>query len=674
LILCILDNPTPQRLIDINVISSNRHDVSIIWLDTKMDPKDLRTQQLLNQLNDKVELFNDIRDCMNVLYQRQETILLIVSGKCAAQCLRSIHSLISIDSIIIFCASPQKYPQLTNDTYSKILACITTETELIQYVHTWIDLKCQTHFYTWNNDADNPKQLTRQTALFLANHLLPNAIQLEAYSKLKQEMLKICYAYYAQRPSELNHIREFDLTYTPADAIMWYTRDSFVHKIVNRALRSFDSAKLRALAFYIRDLRAQLCEWRFTTSSKEPLIVYHGLVMTQCDINRIQSTPIGSLLSTNGFLSTSQKREIAEAFATKKQNTIGQPLRGVLLEINLNVDNSPIIFADVGHISDFPEEGEILFDIRTVLCLQNVEYDDESKLFTIKLTIATQNDYNLIEQLLKSVKYQLNEQFDEGGELILIGKLLNVHKQFDEQFKKHEEKWHKFSLFLSSFNSLWHLNQDKCKVFIEEHMPWIVNFLANLYRKLIFGIVIYLFIFSLDRSNKIDKCNSSKKYDLVQYNEISSARFEPVLFFFLNNELMEQEQKNLSTIFSLQYRRFITKHLTLSQIETNLNEFYLIYYISSEEPLCIKNNPRIKFYQLNLSDTINKIKSMERLISRLLHDLGIFYPEQAKNLTDQQQDKIMAKRLLVKGAKCYELLASETDKTIQRYTKIDEVT
>jgi hypothetical protein len=461
-----------------------------------MDPKDIRTQQLLNQLNDRVELFNDFRDCMNILYERQETILLIVSGKCATQCLRSIHLLTSIDSIIIFCASPGKYPHLTNDTYSKILACITTEAELIQHVHTWIDLKCQTHFYTWNNQIDNPKQLSRQTALFLANHLLPNAIQFAAYCKLKQEMLKLCYVYYAQRPSELNHIREFDLTYTPADAIMWYTRDSFVHKIVNRALRSFDNGKLRALAFYIRDLRQQLREWRCTTSSKETVLVYHGLVMTQSDIDRIQTTPIGSLLSTNGFLSTSRKREIAEAFATKKQNTVGQPLRHVLLEINLGVDNSPIVFADVGHISDFPEEGEILFDIGTVLCLQNVEYDDESKLFTIKLTIATQNDYDLIEQLLKSVKYQLNEQFDEGGEITLIGNLLNVNKQLDEQLKKNDESRHKFSLFRSAFNSLWYSNQDKYIFLLEEHAPWLAKFLTDfLHRKSNFEFSsIYLLI------------------------------------------------------------------------------------------------------------------------------------------------------------------------------------
>jgi hypothetical protein len=458
-----------------------------------MDPNDQRTQLLLNQLNDHVELFNDPRDCLNCLYECQETILLIVSGKCAAECLHSIHPLSSIDSIIIYCASPEKYRHLMNDTYTKILDCIASEVELIQCVHRWIDLKCQLHFYTWNNQEDNCKSLTRQTALFLANYLLPNCIEHQAYNIRKQEMVKICQAYYAQRPSEYDHIRDFELTYTSTDAINWYTRNTFVHKIVNRALRSFDNIKLRIIAFYIRDLRSQLCEWRFRTSSKEILTVYHGLVMTQCDVNRIRATPTGSLLSTNGFLSTSQKREIAIAFANKKQNIPGQPLCKVLLEINLGVDQSPIVFADISHVSAFPEEGEILFDMGTILCLQNVIYDEETRLYIIKLTIATQNDYDSIEKLLKIVKYKFNQQIDDDDEQTsLIGKLLNVNNPLDEQFKKPEDHYQKYSLLRSTFKSLWYSNHEKYKYkyILDEHIPWIIKVYQFFQRK--FTIIKFL--------------------------------------------------------------------------------------------------------------------------------------------------------------------------------------
>jgi len=180
-----------------------------------------------------------------------------------------------------------------------------------------------------------------------------------------------------------------------------------------------------------------------------------------------------------------------------------------------------------------------------------------------------------------------------------------------------------------------------------------------------------LFIFLLDGTNKIDKLNSLNKYDLIQYNESSLARFEPVLFFCLNNELIQHERDNLSSIFELQFRCFITKHLTQAQVEKNLDKFYLIFYISSELPSYMKDNPRIKFYEFKLNienqDPIQKIKAMEILTGQLLHDLGIFYSEQAKTLSKEREDRIIAKRLIAKGAKCYQSLASESEKTIQRY-------
>jgi hypothetical protein len=62
---------------------------------------------------------------------------------------------------------------------------------------------------------------------------------------------------------------------------------------------------------------------------------------------------------------------------------------------------------------------------------------------------------------------------------------------------------------------------------------------------------------------------------------------------------------------------------------------------------------------------------MERLISQLLHHLGMFYPEQAKSLSGEQEDRIIAKKLIAKGAKCYQSLANESEKTIQRYQAIN---
>ncbi|CAF1620540.1 unnamed protein product, partial [Adineta ricciae] len=102
-----------QRLMDLQSTPFNRHDVCVLWLDPKIDSTNERTQKFLNQLCDRVEIHNDIGRFLEIIRYRRETSLLIISGKFAAQYLDLIHSFSAIDAVIIFCASPEKYQDLT---------------------------------------------------------------------------------------------------------------------------------------------------------------------------------------------------------------------------------------------------------------------------------------------------------------------------------------------------------------------------------------------------------------------------------------------------------------------------------------------------------------------------------------------------------------------------------
>ncbi|CAF0914101.1 unnamed protein product [Adineta ricciae] len=651
-----------QRLMDLQSTPFNRHDVCVLWLDPKIDSTNERTQKFLNQLCDRVEIHNDIGRFLEIIRYRRETSLLIISGKFAAQYLDLIHSFSAIDAVIIFCASPEKYQDLTQGAYVKVLSCIATEPELIQSVHSWINLKCQTHLYIWDNQVtDTEYRLTQQRAIFLANYILMSTVYLDAYTNYKQNMLNVSRAYYGQRQCELEHILQFELTYTETDAIKWYTRDSFVHKLVNRTLRSFDQNNLHAIAFYIRDLIKQISQIHSTTDTKNFQPVYHGLAMTQNDINRIEVIPTGSLLSSNGFLSTSRSQDVAIAFASKKQNSVRQPLHRVLFEINLNVTKSPVVFADISHLSTFPEEGEVLFSTGAVFSLQNITQDEQTKMYTICLNIATQDEYNSIEKFVASAKEQLNERTNTFGQKSLIGKLLNFQTQPSSPLKTHGDASYKFSIFGSSFNHIWYGTYDKYNDILEPYIQKI----ASLAKKYIF-----------ENTDKVKKHTGKKAIKHSTSYEPSLARFEPVLYFSLPDELIQQEQENFSRIFSLQYRRFTNTCLTVAQASALLDEFYLIYYIASDLPEYIKDCPRVKFYKFDPSEdnqiSNQKVKLFERLISDMLHDLGMFYPKQIKTFPDDVQYQTIIRRLHMKTARCYQALADETEKIIQRYNREEE--
>jgi hypothetical protein len=85
------------------------------------------------------------------------------------------------------------------------------------------------------------------------------------------------------------------------------------------------------------------------------------LKLTQTEIETFQQS-IGSLISTNGYLSASQLHEVSYNFAKKPTNREG--VVRVILEYKINLnDNKTIVIADIAQYSAFPDEAEVLIDI-----------------------------------------------------------------------------------------------------------------------------------------------------------------------------------------------------------------------------------------------------------------------------------------------------------------------
>ncbi|CAF3371476.1 unnamed protein product [Rotaria socialis] len=649
-----------KRFTNLTTKMSHHHDANIFWLDTKLDPDDERTKLLLLQLNDHVELFNDIYLCLSRLYTYHEMTLFIVSGTCAVQCLQSIHSLSKIDSILIFCASPEKYAYLISDEYPKVLACVNTEEELVRRVHSWIDAKYQTDCYIWRNDDKSGKQLSRLTALFLANYILTKYVEFELCDESKQEMLELCRTHYSRNQLELKNIKEFELTYTASDAIGWYTRDSFVHKMVNRALRSFDEIKLRCMTFLIRDIRQQLKYCYQNLQPTSNLTVYRGMSMSMKDIQRMRDTPLGSLILMNGFLSTTRTLNIALAYASKNCDLVNDSRGHVLFEINIDVVNSPAIYADVSSISTFQHEDEILFDMGTLFQIESIDHDEDSKLWKVQLITAAREACKSVETLLSSIWEGFEKQIDGCVAIATIRRLLS-YDQPQEPLKKQYETGSVFSwLRFSSYSTL--LQQDgRRKNYIKDYTTRILKHITSRVQ----NNRTSAHHRQLTGTNGLNPCNTSP-----DETDICNS-LEPILFFHLETGLMRNYRNALSTKFSLHHRRFITNDITTDEVETILDEFHSLFYIGSEFLSCVKDNSRIHLYSIDVSpkaqDNVDSMeKSIEKLTRRLRHDLAIFYRKEAERFLNEQDDRNTAKKLFAKSTKCYELIANETQEKLKQ--------
>ena len=131
---------------------------------------------------------------------------------------------------------------------------------------------------------------------------------MESVESDKQELISLFKKTY-QDDEDKNVIDEFENDYSSDNALWWYTRDSFLYKMLNKALRIQDIGTLFLFRFFIRDIYEQLKE----NQCSLPVRVYRGQILSIDEVNNLQKS-IDDFISINSFFSTSTDRDKALSF------------------------------------------------------------------------------------------------------------------------------------------------------------------------------------------------------------------------------------------------------------------------------------------------------------------------------------------------------------------------
>ncbi|CAF1388674.1 unnamed protein product, partial [Didymodactylos carnosus] len=188
----------------------------------------------------------------------------------------------------------------------------------------------------------------------------------------------------------LKKINNFQQLYRSEQAGRWWTHDSFLFRLLNKAFRTEDIATIYPFLNIVRNL----------------IDNQHGLI------------------SMNGFLSVTNDRTVADMFASIDQNRLGY--EAVLFELKLDVDGKPSSrkpFADITNISQYPEEKEILFSMGIVWCIDSVT-QQENNSYLIKLSLTNEEDLRsteLIKYLKKNMSKEMCTLLTFGNFLFDIG-------------------------------------------------------------------------------------------------------------------------------------------------------------------------------------------------------------------------------------------------------------
>jgi hypothetical protein len=91
----------------------------------------------------------------------------------------------------------------------------------------------------------------------------------------KRKLVEFCKQEYVGNLNALQVIDEFLREYTKQTAIQWYTRDTFLYRMLNKCLHIHDIEAINKFGFFIKDLYVQLQEFDHHKSPEKRLL-YRG--------------------------------------------------------------------------------------------------------------------------------------------------------------------------------------------------------------------------------------------------------------------------------------------------------------------------------------------------------------------------------------------------------------
>ncbi|CAF3409798.1 unnamed protein product, partial [Rotaria sp. Silwood2] len=230
---------------------------------------------------------------------------------------------------------------------------------------------------------------------------------------------------YFNNQVEQQKIDDFERNYSSDNAIKWYTRDCFVYRLVNKALRTENIDNIFLYRFFIADLHRQLERLYLShkaNNNSSIVTCYRGQLMPINEFERIKSS-INQYISINTFFSTSTSSSVAVNFFINggQQCDVVCVLFEILVDINLQTKP----FAPIREWSVNLDENEILFTMGTIFKIESC--DELDGFWHVQLTLSTEPDQAL-NTLLKH--YEIN--IGETSSLLIFGELLHKINELDK--------------------------------------------------------------------------------------------------------------------------------------------------------------------------------------------------------------------------------------------------
>ncbi|CAF0897152.1 unnamed protein product [Adineta steineri] len=407
----------------------------LVWVDVSIDQANKDCQntmaQLKNVVND-VNLCTEPNQCIQILNQvDSERAFVITSGSLGQHLVSEIHDMPQLDAIYILCGNISRHQEWTQ-RWTKIKGVHTNIQEICHGLQSAVkqcDQDSISVSFLTVNEMASCENLNQLEPTFMYIEMFKEILLDIKYNrKTRRDLAACCREVFSGNPTELQLIDEFQHDYRPQQAIWWYTRECFTHKLLNQALGILDVYIIINMGFFVRDVHQQiqrLYEQQVSSYGGKSFVVYRGQGFMKLDFEKLQKAK-GGIMSFNDFLSTSKAKDVCLEFALRA--SLKPDMVGILFIMSIDPSVKSAPFASVKEESFFKKEDEILFSVHTVFRVSKIkQMDIKNQLYQVELELTSNDD-----QQLRLVTDRIPEEAGSNTGWTRLGNLLLQIGQFDK--------------------------------------------------------------------------------------------------------------------------------------------------------------------------------------------------------------------------------------------------
>ena len=338
-------------------------DYAIVWHDPSLNSQENQQYMALMEKFCEVITFTEWKKVRDYINNTQATCHVITSGTNGEFLVKEICGKENVCNVYVFCRNKEYHSSWARN-YQKVSSVEIEIGDVLDQIQKklmeWYKRSSSFKltlpaFAPIFNDGD--KSQMNHLHRFLK--VIPNFHNRE---QAKNDFTALSRGIYSDKKNT-GHIESFEKTYTEynKEAILkWYTQQSFLYKVINNSLRIATSDSIQYSRLLLKDLERAIQEQYQTKSKNFSGLLYRGCYLSDKEWSSLKDN-LHREIEMHGFMSVSKEKSVALDFMGFDHSK--KVFITIIVPKGPNEEEQG--FAEIEEFSKFPNEKEILFNVRS---------------------------------------------------------------------------------------------------------------------------------------------------------------------------------------------------------------------------------------------------------------------------------------------------------------------